>query len=77
MTHIAPNPYISYKHLEAKSTDELELKMLTISIKSNHPPTFSPPTFSNGKWHTWYLFDWATLVRPQDKLKMENEDGDK
>ena len=73
MSFISPKPYISYRHLEARTPSDLEMLILTISVKSNHPPSFSAPSFSNGKWHTWYLYDWSQDVLPKDKFVMENK----
>lgn len=72
---IPGKPYISYKHLEAKTTEELEIAMLQISVKSNHPSSFAPPSFSGGKWHTWYLYDWSQDIKPKEKLNLENNQG--
>jgi hypothetical protein len=47
--------------------------MLEISIVSRNPPTFSAPSFSNGKWHSWFLYDWSLDVMPKDKFEMENK----
>jgi hypothetical protein len=74
MTFITPKPYISYKHIEAKSPQELELIMLAISVKSQTPTEFTPPSFSNNKWHSWFLYDFSIDVLPKDKLDMSNED---
>ena len=70
---ISPKPYISYKHIESKTPQELELLMLAISVKSNAPVNFSPPTFSMNKWHSWYLYDYSLDVRPKDKLELESK----
>jgi hypothetical protein len=70
MAFVTPKPYISYKHIEAKSPNDLELLMLAISVKSQSPPSFSAPTFSNGKWHTWFLYDWSKDIKPFDRFEM-------
>lgn len=63
---ISPKPYISYKHIEAKSPEDLEILMLKISVNSQNPISFTPPQFSNNKWHSWYLYDWSNEVKPKD-----------
>ena len=73
MTFLTPQPYISYKHIEAKTPQELELLMLSLSVKSKLPTEFTPPSFSNGKWHTWYLYDYSQDVMPKDRLDLENK----
>jgi hypothetical protein len=70
---ISPKPYISYKHIESKTPEALELMMLEISVKSVAPVNFSPPTYSDKKWHTWYLHDCSVDVRPKDKLDLESK----
>lgn len=72
---IPGKPYISYKHLEAKTPEELELLMLEISVKATHPTSFSAPSFSGGKWHTWYLYDWSLDIKPKEKLNLQNNQG--
>lgn len=71
MTYVSAKPFISYRHIEAKTPQALELLILSISVKSNHPPEFSAPSFSNGKWHSWFLYDWSKDVIPKDKFEME------
>ena len=68
-----PKPYISYKHLSAKTPEELELAMLTISVQSQNAPSFTPPTFSNGNWHTWFMYDFAKDIKGKEKLKLESK----
>jgi len=70
----SPNmPYISYKYLEAKSPKELEIAMLKIQVKTSEIPNFTPPIYANGKWITWYLYDYSQDVKPKDKFDMENK----
>ena len=73
MSFVTPKPYVSYKHVEAKTPKDLEQLILSISVSSTHPPQFSAPTFSNGKWHTWYLYDWSKDILPKDKFEMEHK----
>jgi len=68
-----PKPYISFKHISAASPEDLELEMLKISVQSQHSPSFTPPTFSNNKWHTWFMYDFAQDVKGKDKLALENK----
>lgn len=72
MSFIPGKPFISYKHLEAKTPEELEEKMLEISMKSSFVTNFSAPTYSEKKWHTWYLYDYSKDIKAKDKLDMAN-----
>lgn len=65
-----PKLFISYKHLEAKTVQQLEQKMLQIQVSSGKSIEFSAPQHANNKWNTWYLYDFAKDIKPQDKLKM-------
>lgn len=65
--------FISYKHIQAKTPSQLEQMMLQIQVNANMPVTFSPPSFSEGNWHSWYLYDWSNDIRPQDKLLMKGK----
>lgn len=68
----ASNLFISYKHLQAKTPEQLEEKMLQIQVSARISVEFTAPTWSNDQWHTWYLFDYSTSLRPKDKLKINN-----
>lgn len=68
-----PKPFISYKHLEAKSPEELEQLMLLLSVKSNGQVIFTPPSFSNSKWHTWYMHDFSTEITALARLNLGNK----
>jgi len=70
---IPSKPFISYKHLEDKTPKGLEVKMLKIQVASEEIPNFTPPTYANGSWHTWYLFDYSKELKSTDRFKMENE----
>lgn len=67
--------FISYKHIQAKTPKQLEREMLKIQVAEKKPIEFTPPTFSNNKWNTWYLYDYSNDVRPQDKIKLNNTGG--
>lgn len=48
--------------------------MLSISIKSQFPISFTPPSFVGSKWTSWYLYDFSQDIKPKDKLDMINQD---
>lgn len=68
--YIEPQLYRSFKHIEAKSPKELEKMMLMIQLKSGMPIKFTPPTYSEGKWHTWFNHNFEKEMDFKDKLKM-------
>jgi hypothetical protein len=67
--------FISYKHIQAKTPEKLEQEMLQTQVASREAVTFSAPTYNNGNWHTWFLYDFSQDVRPQDKIKLNNTGG--
>lgn len=69
---------ISYRHLEAKTPKELEGLMLKLQIAAKISITFTPPQHVNGKWSTWYLYDYAKDIGELARMKMEhNNKGNK
>lgn len=73
MSFIPGKPYVSWKHIEAKTPEELEMMILKISITSNYSVKFSEPSFSGNKWHVWFLFDWSNVVKGKEKLDLEKK----
>lgn len=73
MSFIPGKPYICWRHLEAKTPEELEILMLKISIRAPYICTFSQPSYSEKKWHVWYMFDWSLEIKGKDKFKVESE----
>ena len=67
------NKFISYKHLAASNPQDLEKKMLAVAFKSDIPVNFTAPSYAQGKWNVWYLYDFSKDLRPKDKLKLNNQ----
>ena len=65
--------FITYKHIQAKTPAQLEQMMLQIQVTAQVAIDFTAPTYSEGKWHTWYLHDYSKDIRPQDKLLMKGK----
>lgn len=70
MEHIPSNIFMSYKLLQSKTPQELEESMLRVQIENKSPVNFTAPTFSEGKWSTWYLHDFSKDIDPRAKLKI-------
>lgn len=70
---VPAKPFISYKHIEAKTPEDLEILMLKISVQAQIPPTFTPPTFANGKWHSFYLFDFSKEIKGLTKIELQTK----
>jgi hypothetical protein len=65
----SPELFISYKHIQAKTPEKLE----QIQVNSQMPIDFKAPSYSEGQWHTWFLYDHSKDIRPQDKLLMKGK----
>ena len=51
--------------------------MLTIQVRSKKPVEFTAPSYTKGKWHTWFLYDYTQVLRGKDKLDLEEVKSDK
>lgn len=76
MDYQEPKLFISYRHLDADTPKKLEELMLTVQVRSKRPVDFTPPTFNNKKWHTWFMFDFAQDMKSSEKLKVQNGTAD-
>lgn len=69
--HIPGKKFISYKHIQARTPEELEVMMLEISVKSEYTVEFSVPSF-NGQWHAWFLYDWSKEVTAEASAELND-----
>ncbi len=60
--------FISFKHISHKKPEQLERLMLKIQIDNKVAVQFTPPTFSNGLWHSWYNHDFSKDIRGIDRI---------
>lgn len=69
MTFIPAKPFISYKHVKARTPEQLEIEMLKISVNSTEPTSFTAPFYVNGFWYAWYLYDYSKDLTSKQQFK--------